>query len=400
LIKLLIKYQESNVYKGGKFLMDFEISEENRMFREAIRDFAEREIAPLVEEAEATHSFPIPLFRKMGEQGFLCPRYPLEMGGGGGDKITECIMVEELCRINVGIAGSLMVQSGLATAPIYRYGSEEQKEKFLLPAIRGEKIGAFGLTEPDVGSDAAAIKTKAVRDGDSYIINGTKMFITNGPICDYVVVAAYTDPSRRGEGINLFIVEKGTPGFTVSRKLDKVGNFSAETGELVFEDCRVPVGNRIGEREGGGFAQLADTLISGRITYGARCTGTGQAAYELTFKYAQERVQFGKPIGKYQINRFRIAEMAMYLDVMRSYTYRVAWMYDQGKKVRKESSMVKLFTAEILQKILADAMQIHGGYGYMMEYPIQRFWRDGRLFTVTEGTSEIQHLVIANELGL
>jgi alkylation response protein AidB-like acyl-CoA dehydrogenase len=380
--------------------MDFEISEENRMFREAIREFAEREIVPLVDEAEATHTFPIPLFKKMGEQGFLCPRYPLEMGGGGGDKITECIMVEELCRIDVGIAGGLMVQSGLATAPIYRFGSEEQKEKFLFPAIKGEKIGAFGLTEPDVGSDAAAIKTKAVRDGNDYLINGTKMFITNGPICDYVVVAAYTDPTRRGEGINLFIVEKGTPGFTVSRKLDKVGNWTSETGELVFEDCRVPAKNMIGGKEGGGFAQLADTLISGRITYGARCTGTGQAAYELTAKYAQERVQFGKPIGKYQINRFRIAEMAMYLDIMRTYTYRVAWMYDQGKKVRKESSMVKLFTAETLQKILADAMQIHGGYGYMMEYPIQRFWRDGRLFTVTEGTSEIQHLVIARELGL
>ncbi len=380
--------------------MDFEISEENRMFREAIREFAEREIVPLVDEAEATHTFPIPLFKKMGEQGFLCPRYPLEMGGGGGDKITECIMVEELCRIDVGIAGGLMVQSGLATAPIYRFGSEEQKEKFLFPAIKGEKIGAFGLTEPDVGSDAAAIKTKAVRDGSDYLINGTKMFITNGPICDYVVVAAYTDPTRRGEGINLFIVEKGTPGFTVSRKLDKVGNWTSETGELVFEDCRVPAKNMIGEKEGGGFAQLADTLISGRITYGARCTGTGQAAYELTAKYAQERVQFGKPIGKYQINRFRIAEMAMYLDIMRTYTYRVAWMYDQGKKVRKESSMVKLFTAETLQKILADAMQIHGGYGYMMEYPIQRFWRDGRLFTITEGTSEIQHLVIARELGL
>ncbi len=380
--------------------MDFEISEENRMFREAIRDFAEKEIVPLVDEAEATHTFPKQLFKKMGDQSFLCPRYPLEMGGGGGDKITECIMVEELCRIDVGIAGSLMVQSGLATAPIYRFGSDEQKERFLLPAIRGEKIGAFGLTEPDVGSDAAAIKTKAVKDGNDYIINGTKMFITNGPICDYVIVAAYTDPTRRGEGINLFIVEKGTPGFTVSRKLDKVGNFSAETGELVFEDCRVAAKNMIGEKEGGGFAQLADTLISGRITYGARCTGTGQAAYELTAKYAKERIQFGKPIAKYQINRFRIAEMAMYLDIMRSYTYRVAWMYDQGKKVRKESSMVKLFTAEILQKILADAMQIHGGYGYMMEYPIQRFWRDGRLFTVTEGTSEIQHLVIANELGL
>jgi alkylation response protein AidB-like acyl-CoA dehydrogenase len=380
--------------------MDFELSEENRIFREAIRDFALKEIAPLVEEAEASHTFPKQLFKKMGEQGFLCPRYPLELGGGGGDKITECIMVEELCRINAGIASGLMVQSGLATAPIYRFGSEEQKEKFLIPAIKGEKIGAFGLTEPDVGSDAAAIKTKAVRDGDAYVINGTKMFITNGPICDYVVVAAYTDPSRRGEGINLFIVEKGTPGFTVSRKLDKVGNWSAETGELVFEDCRVPATNMIGEKEGGGFAQLADTLVSGRITYGARSIGTAQAAYDLTAQYAKERVQFGKPISKFQINRFRLAEMAMYVDIMRTYTYKVAWMYDQGKKVRKESSMVKLFTSEILQTILGFAMQIHGGYGYMMEYPIQRFWRDGKLFTVTEGTSEIQHLVIANELGL
>jgi alkylation response protein AidB-like acyl-CoA dehydrogenase len=380
--------------------MDFELSEENRIFREAIRDFAQREIAPLVEEAEATHTFPRQLFKKMGDQGFLCPRYPLEMGGGGGDKITECIMVEELCRVNPGIASGLMVQSGLATAPIHRFGSEEQKEKYLLPAIRGEKIGAFGLTEPDVGSDAAAIKTKAVRDGDGYVINGTKMFITNGPICDYVVVAAYTDPSRRGEGINLFIVEKGTPGFTVSRKLDKVGNWSAETGELVFEDCRVPAKNMIGEKEGGGFAQLADTLVSGRITYGARSTGTAQAAYELTAQYAKERVQFGKPISKFQINRFRLAEMAMYVDIMRTYTYKVAWMYDQGKKVRKESSMVKLFTSEILQTVLNYGMQIHGGYGYMMEYPIQRYWRDGKLFTVTEGTSEIQHLVIASELGL
>ena len=380
--------------------MDFELSEENRMFRDAIRDFAQKEIAPLVDEAEETHTFPRQLFKKMGEQGFLCPRYPLEMGGGGGDKVTECILVEELNKVNPGIAGALMVQSGLATQPIYRFGSEEQKQEFLIPAIQGEKIGAFALTEPNVGSDAASLKTKAVREGDGYVINGTKMFITNGPICDYVVVAAYTDPTKRGEGINLLIVEKGTPGFTVSRKLDKVGNRSSETGELVFEDCRVPAKNMIGDKEGGGFDQIADTLISGRITYGARCTGTAQAAYDLTAKYAEERVQFGKPIVKFQNTRFKLAEMGMNIDVMRTYTHRVARMYDQGKKIRKEAAMVKLFTAETLQKILADSMQIHGGYGYMMEYPIQRFWRDGRLFTITEGTSEIQRLIIAKELGL
>ncbi len=379
--------------------MNFELSEENRIFQDAIRDFALKEIEPLTEEAEETGKFPKELFKKMGEQGFLCPRYPLELGGGGGDKITECIMVEELNRINPGIAAALMAQSGLATQPIYRYGTEEQKREFLIPAIKGEKIGAFGLTEPDSGSDAASLRSRAVRDGDNYVINGTKMFITNGPICDYVIVAAYTDPARRGVGINLFIVEKGTPGFTVSRKLDKVGNRSAETGELVFEDCRVPAARMIGEKEGGGFEQIADTLISGRITYGARCTGTARAAYDLTVKYARERVQFGKPIIKFQNTRFKLAEMATHIDIMRSYTHRVAWMYDQGKSVRKEAAMVKLFTAEIVQKILAVSMQIHGGYGYMMEYPIQRFWRDGRLYTVTEGTSEIQRLIIAKESG-
>jgi alkylation response protein AidB-like acyl-CoA dehydrogenase len=307
-------------------------------------------------------------------------------------------MMEELNKVNAGIAASLMAQSGLCTQPIYRFGSEEQKQRLLIPAIKGEKIGAFGLTEPDAGSDAASIKTRAVRDGDDYIINGTKIFITNGPICDYVLLAAYTDPTKRGEGINLFVVEKETPGFSVSRKLDKVGNRSIETGELVFEDCRVPAKNMIGEKEGGGFDMITDTLISGRITYGSRCTGTAQAAYDLTAQYAKERVQFGKPIIKFQATRFKLAEMATNIDIMRSYTYRVAWMYDQGKNVRKESSMVKLFTAETLQKILSDSMQIHGGYGYMMEYPIQRYWRDGRLFTITEGTSEIQRLVICREL--
>jgi alkylation response protein AidB-like acyl-CoA dehydrogenase len=377
--------------------MDFELTEEHRIFQDAIRDFAQKEIAPLVDEAEETNVFPKQLFKRMGALGFLCPRYPVELGGGGGDKIMDCIMAEELNKVNAGIAASLMVQGGLSTQPIYNFGSEEQKERFLIPAIKGEKIAAFALTEPDSGSDAASIKTKAMKNGDDYVINGTKIFITNGPICDFATMAAYTDPTKRGEGINLFIVEKGTPGFLVSRKLDKVGNRSIETGELAFEDCHVPAKNMIGEKEGGGFAMIADTLTQGRITYGSRCTGTAQAAYDLTVQYAKERIQFGKPIIKYQNTRFKLAEMAMNIDVMRTYTYRVAWMYDQGETVRKESSMVKLFCAETLQKILSDSMQIHGGYGYMMEYPIQRYWRDGRLFTITEGTSEVQRLVIANE---
>jgi alkylation response protein AidB-like acyl-CoA dehydrogenase len=379
--------------------MKFELTEEQRMVKEALRRFVEKEVAPLVEEAEAHGKFPLHLFRRMGELGYLCVRYPLEIGGGGSDKITECILAEELNRICAGIAAGLMVQGGLATGPIYQFGSQELKERILLPAIKGEKIGAFALTEPDVGSDAASIKTRATRDGDHYILRGAKTFITNGPICDYAVVAATVDPSRKAEGISLFVVEKGTPGFTVTRKLEKVGNRSAETGELLFDDCRIPAANMIGDMEGKGFEQIRDTLMSGRITYGGRSTGVAQAAYEASLKYAQDRVQFGRPIVQFQVTRFKLAQMAMKIDVMRSYTYRVARLYDEGHRVMKEASMVKLFCAETLQEILAQAMQIHGGYGYTMEYPIQRYWRDGRLFTITEGTSEIHHTVIARESG-
>jgi alkylation response protein AidB-like acyl-CoA dehydrogenase len=379
--------------------MKFELTEEQRMVKEALRRFVEKEVAPLVEEAEAHGKFPLHLFRRMGELGYLCVRYPLEIGGGGSDKITECILAEELNRICAGIAAGLMVQGGLATLPIYQFGSQELKERILLPAIKGEKIGAFALTEPDVGSDAASIKTRATRDGDYYILRGAKTFITNGPICDYAVVAATVDPSRKAEGISLFVVEKGTPGFTVTRKLEKVGNRSAETGELLFDDCRIPAANMIGDMEGKGFEQIRDTLMSGRITYGGRSTGVAQAAYEASLKYAQDRVQFGRPIVQFQVTRFKLAQMAMKIDVMRSYTYRVARLYDEGHRVMKEASMVKLFCAETLQEILAQAMQIHGGYGYTMEYPIQRYWRDGRLFTITEGTSEIHHTVIARESG-
>jgi len=379
--------------------MKFELTEEQRMVKEALRRFVEKEVAPLVEEAEAHGKFPLHLFRRMGELGYLCVRYPLEIGGGGSDKITECILAEELNRICAGIAAGLMVQGGLATLPIYQFGSQELKERILLPAIKGEKIGAFALTEPDVGSDAASIKTRATRDGDYYILRGAKTFITNGPICDYAVVAATVDPSRKAEGISLFVVEKGTPGFTVTRKLEKVGNRSAETGELLFDDCRIPAANMIGDMEGKGFEQIRDTLMSGRITYGGRSTGVAQAAYEASLKYAQDRVQFGRPIVQFQVTRFKLAQMAMKIDVMRSYTYRVARLYDEGHRVMKEASMVKLFCSETLQEILAQAMQIHGGYGYTMEYPVQRYWRDGRLFTITEGTSEIHHTVIARESG-
>lgn len=376
-----------------------EFTEEQQMIRETARKFAEQQVAPLVDHAEETGKFPVELFRKAGEMGLLCIRYPLELGGGGADKVSECILAEALNRVCAGIGAGLMVQGGLATNPIYEFGSDELKQKYLHPAITGEKIGCFALTEPDVGSDAASLKTRATRDGDFYVLQGNKTFITNGNISDYAVVAATVDPAKKGAGVCLFVVEKGTPGFTVTRKLDKVGNRSADTAELSFEGCRVPAKNLIGGKEGVGFMQVTDTLTSGRITYGARCAGLAQAAYEASVKYAQQRVQFGKPIITFEVNRFKLAQMAMKIDVMRAYTYRVARLYDVSHKVAKEASMVKLFCSENLQQILADAMQIHGGYGYMMEYPVQRYWRDGRLFTITEGTSEIHHLVIAREMG-
>lgn len=369
------------------------------MFRDAIREYARREIVPLVDEAEETGIFPKQIFKSLGSKGFLFPRYPVEIGGGGGDKVTECILLEEIGYVNCGIAGGVAVQCGIGTQPIYTHGTKEQQEKYLVPAITGDKIGAFGLTEPNAGSDAAALKTRAMRDGDSYVINGTKMFITNGSICDFVILAAYTDPSRRGAGISLFIVEKGTPGFSVSRKLDKVGIWSAETAELVFEDCRVPAANLIGGKEGGGFDILEDTLTSGRLTFSARCIGTAQAAYDLTVQYAKDRIQFGKSIASFQATKFKLADMAMNIDIMRTYVYSVAELFNRTPNIKKQAAMAKLFTSEAAQKILVDCMQIHGGYGYMMEYPIQRHWRDSRIFTITEGTSEIQRMVIAREEG-
>ena len=375
------------------------LSNENKMFRDAIREYARRELVPLVDEAEQSGIFPRQIFNSLGAHGFLFPRYPVEMGGGGGDKVTECLLLEEIGYVNCGFAGAVAVQCGIGTQPIYTHGTKEQQEKYLMPAIKGEKIGAFGLTEPNAGSDAAALKTRAVRDGDSYIVNGTKMFITNGTICDFVILAAYTDPSKRGTGISLLIVEKGTPGFTVSRKLDKVGIWSAETAELVFEDCRVPAANLIGLKEGGGFDILEDTLTSGRLTFAARCIGTAQAAYDLTVQYAKDRVQFGKSIASFQATKFKLADMAMNLDVMRTYVYSVAELFNTNPDMKKQAAMAKLFSSETAQKILTDCMQLHGGYGYMMEYAIQRHWRDSRIFTITEGTSEIQRLVIAREEG-
>ncbi len=380
--------------------MDFDFTEEQMMFRNSVRSFANKEIAPLVEEYEKRQEFPIELFRKMGALGYLCVTFPPEYGGAGAGLVDECILVEELARINSGIAGSIMVQGGIGSTIILDYGNEDQKQRYIVPAIRGEKIGAFGLTEPEAGSDAAAIQTRAEKAGDYYIINGSKIFISNGPICDFVLVAAWTDRSRKPtDGISVIVVDRGTPGFSVSRKLDKVGAWTAETGELVFEDCRVPRENLIGE-EGKGLRYLLRSLNRGRITHAASSVGAARTILEEALKYSRERVQFGRPIGKNQSIAFKLARMAMETEAASLLTYHAAWLYDQGRKCSKEASMAKLFASEARVKASNEAMHIFGGYGYMMEYPVQRYWRDAKLSLITEGTSEIQQIIIAREIGL
>lgn len=379
--------------------LNFDLTEEHRIFWQTVAAFVDREIAPLVDEAEAKEQFPLFLFRKLGELGFLCCRYPEEYGGAGADKICECLYMEELNRVSSGIASGLLAHATLATSPIYDFGTEEQKQIYLLPAARGEKIGAFALTEPNAGSDAASITSRAVRKGDSYVLNGTKTFITNGSICDYVLVAAYTDPTRKAKGISLFLVDRGTPGFHVARKLEKAGLRSADTAELVFEDCTIPADQLLGAREGG-FGQIVKTLVGGRISYGGRCAGVARGAYDVTTRYLQERFQFGRPLISFQVNQFKVAEWAMYIEIMHTITWKTAWMYDQGRDCTREASFVKLFCSETAQKIVNEAIQLFGGYGFMMEYPIQRIWRDSRVLTITEGVSEVHHGIIFNSLGL
>jgi butyryl-CoA dehydrogenase len=293
-----------------------------------------------------------------------------------------------------------MVQGGLATDPLLHYGSEELKQKYLPFAVRGEKIGAFALTEPDAGSDASGIRTTATRQGNGYRLDGAKTFITNGTICDFVTVAAYTNPAKRGIGINLFIVEPGDPGFSVIKKLEKLGNHSSDTAELAFDDCYVPKERMIGEQEGGGLGQLEGTLKSGRLTYGARSTGVGQAAFDAILSYIKRTERQGQPLVRSQVIRFMVAEMAMSLEAMRYMTYRGAWLFDRGLASMKDASIVKLFCTESLQGIVQKAMTIQKNLGLVIGNPVQRFLRDARLFKIPEGTSEIQHLVIARELGL
>lgn len=378
--------------------LNFEFTEEQRMFRDMIVDFGQNEIEPLVEDAEKNELFPVELFPKLGEMGLLGIVFPEEYGGVGLDKITDCIFSEEMGKINAGIAMCINAHTSLSMFPIYKFGTEEQKQKYLVPGITGEKIGSLGLTEPFAGSDARSIRTTAVKKGDKYVLNGTKTWITNGTICDYAIVAAYTNKEKKGTGISIFIVDNDTPGFSVSQKMHKLGHRSADTSELIFENCEVSEENMlVGE---GGFQGAMETLLGARITHAAKSVGIAQAALDYALQYSKEREAFGRPISKFQAISFKLADMAMKVETARLIVYKAAWLYSNGKKCLKEASMAKLYAAEIVQDVATECVQVLGGYGYSVEYLAERYYRDAKLASLTEGTSEIQRIVISRELGI
>lgn len=373
-------------------------TQEHELFRESVRKFVEKELAPHADEWEEAEGFPDSVFARMGELGYLGLRFPEKYGGQGCDFLFSVVLAEELGRCGMGSIGmAVAVQSEMATPPIFKFGTEEQKMNYLLPANRGQKIACLGITEPNAGSDVAAIQTTARRDGDHWVINGRKIFITNGVRADFIVLVARTGEKKGYKGVSLFLVDKGTPGFSVTRKLDKLGMRSSDTAELLFEDCRVAADALLGE-EGRGFYHIMWELQGERIMGAANAVSRAQMAFDLAAKYAQERVQFGKPLAHFQVTRHRLADMTTEIEAARHLVYYCAWQFQQGAYPVKEISMAKLFSAQMAARVADAALQIHGGYGYMMEYPVQRYWRDIRLSRIGGGTDEIMREIIANEI--
>lgn len=380
-------------------MLSYAFTEEQEEIRAMVREFAQAEILPLVEDAERHEKFPVEIMPKLGELGLLGIVFPEEYGGIGADKITECIFVEEMAKVSAGITASVNAHADLSAFPIYKFGTEEQKQKYLPPSIAGEIIGAYAITEPGTGSDAAGLSTRAEKKDGRYVLNGRKNFITNGTICDFCLVAAYTDKTKRGEGISVFIVDRNTPGFEVTRKLEKMGHRSSDTAELLFEDCEVGEESLLGGKEGA-FGALMEALITGRVSHGVKSAAIAEAALEAAIKYSHERETFGRPLAKHQAIRFKLATMATKVEAAKALAYKAAWLYATGQPCVKEASMAKYFSAEVADEVTREAVQIHGGYGYVIEYPVERYYRDAKLASITEGTSEIQQLIIGRELGL
>ena len=377
--------------------MEFQLSEEHEMMRKMVRDFALKEVAPSAAERDERERFDRTIFEKMANLGLTGIPFPEEYGGGGADFLSYVIAVEELSRVCASTGVTLSAHISLASWPIFKFGTPEQKEKFLRPLAEGKKMGAFGLTEPGSGSDAAAMKTTAVRDGDDYVLNGSKIFITNGGEAEIYVVFAVTDPKLKHKGTTAFIVEKGTPGFSIGKKEKKLGIRSSPTTEIFFEDCRIPASQRLGE-EGEGFKIAMMTLDGGRNGIAAQAVGIAQGALDESLSYAKERNQFGKPIAKKQAIQFKLADMATQVEAARLLTYQAAWRESEGIPYGKASAMAKLFAGDVAMQITTEAVQIFGGYGYTREYPVERMMRDAKITQIYEGTNEIQRVVISNYL--
>lgn len=377
--------------------MEFDLSEEQQQIKLSVREFAEAEIAPHVSEWDETQHFPVELLPKLADLGLMGVIFPEEYGGAGMGYVEYVTIIEELSRVDGSIGISVAAHNSLCSNHIYTFGTEAQKRKFLVPLAQGQHLGAWGLTEPSAGSDASGTRSTAVRQNGGWLVNGSKNFITHAIHGDTCVAVASTDRAKGNKGITAFIFEKGMKGFSPAKKENKLGLRASETASVVFEDCYVPDENRLGE-EGQGFLQAMQILDGGRISIAALAVGIAQGAYESALRYAKEREQFGKPISEFQAIQFKLADMATQIEAARLLTYRAAYLKDQGQKVTKESAMAKLFAGEVSVRVSEEAIQIHGGYGYTKDYPPEKYWRDSKLCTIGEGTSEIQRIVIAKQL--
>ncbi|MGB6484511.1 MAG: acyl-CoA dehydrogenase [Candidatus Acidiferrales bacterium] len=375
--------------------MDLGLTEEQLLLQRTVREFAESEVKPLAKELDETGHFPQDTFHKAAELGLTGVAVPEQYGGAGMDHISYAIVIEEISRACASTGVILSVQNSLYCDPIHRFGTEEQKQKFLVPFARGEKIGCYALTEPQAGSNAAALRTKAVLKGDKYVINGTKAWITNGGAADAAIVYTNTHPEKGEKGITALVVEKGTPGFAVGKEEKKLGINATACCELSFTDCEVPVANRIGA-EGEGYKVALSTLDGGRIGIAAQATGIAQGAFDAALSYAQQRQAFGHPIADFQAIQFMLADMATEIDAARLLVRKAAWKENTGARFSMEASIAKLFASEMATRVTHKAIQIHGGNGYSREYPVERNYRDARITEIYEGTSEIQRLVIAS----
>jgi len=376
--------------------LDFALSPQHQMLRDLYREFAEKEVAPLAAVIDETGEFPSATVEKMAKLGFLGIPFARKYGGAGADNLSYVLAVEELARACATTSVILAVHL-LSAFGVELFGTEEQKQRFLLPMAKGEHLGAFALTEPNAGTDAANQQTTAVLDGEHYVLNGTKIFISNGGYAHTYIVMAMTDPSKGLKGISAFLVEKGTPGFTFGKKENKMGIRASSTTELIFQDCRIPKGNLLG-REGEGFKIAMQCLDGGRISIAAQALGIAQSALDEAVRYAKERQQFGKSISSFQAIQWMIADMATQIDAARFLVYRAAWLKDKKKPFGKEAAMAKLFASETASFCANKAIQIHGGYGFMKEYKVERLLRDARITEIYEGTSEVQRMVIAGNI--